>query len=315
MSSYWSHQLPLWYTLHISIHYTKCPDIIIAICQCDISCVSPCTVTIVQLLESPVATVIYPVYLHTPIAQLLESPVGTAIYPVCLHAQQNLSSYWSRQLPLWYILCISIHYTNCPAIRVASWHCDISCVSPCTVPIIQLLGLPVWHILWISMQIQPQELFVRGVKPYTCERLFNTSCISMRSTKCPFIESPIVTVTYSEYLEAQYETSSYGNDHLAQWHMPFISMHSVKCPGNTLSKIKRSWGKTLQLLRNVQHTHFPEVIIFHNTGECCCPFQFYTCYSPISVTLYFEVRTRKIYMLFIWVLYLCICFLDTKDMW
>lgn len=83
------------------------------------------------------------------------------------------------------------------------------------------------------MQIQSQELFVRGVKSYTCQRLFNTSCISMRSTKCPVIESRIVTVTYSEYLQAQYEISSYENGHLAQRHMPFISMHSVKCPGNT----------------------------------------------------------------------------------
>jgi len=50
------------------------------------------------------------------------------------------------------------------------------------------------------MHIQSHELFVREVNPYASQHLFNTNCIFMRSAKCPVIESPIFTVTYSEYL-------------------------------------------------------------------------------------------------------------------
>ena len=155
------------------------------------------------------------------------------IYLVYLHTLYQFSSYCSRQLPLWYILCISIHCTNCPATGVANCHCYFSCVSPCILLFVQLLESSMWHILWISMQIQSHELVVREIKPYTSQRLLNTSCISMHSAKCPVIESPIVTVTYSEYLLAQYKISSYQSGHLAQWHVPFISMHSIKCPGDT----------------------------------------------------------------------------------
>jgi len=66
------------------------------------------------------------------------------------------------------------------------------------------------------MQFQSHELVVSEIKPYTRQRLLNTSCISMRSAKCPVIDSPIVTVTYSEYLLAQHKTSSYQTGHLAQ---------------------------------------------------------------------------------------------------
>ena len=64
LSSYWSCQLPLWYILSISIHCTNSPTTGVASCLYDVSCVSPYTAKIVQLLESPVPTVIYPVYLH-----------------------------------------------------------------------------------------------------------------------------------------------------------------------------------------------------------------------------------------------------------